>query len=312
MTVIHAPGCEHLRLETCIRQSALKRLAESSPRHVQAEYYSGTTPESSEAQAKGTLLHTLVLEPGEYASRHRVRPNAARNTLDGCKALIEWYAEQLEEFMLPVPPLTGTGVKPMQAWFDLAHAALSKEVTVTTQADLDDAQRMHAAVWSLEDAVAVLSHPGLQTEVTILWIDADTGAHCRATLDMFIAPCREWPQGLIVDLKTSRTAHPVGFGYQLEQLKYHWQADFYRRAFHAMFDHWPPYKWLVVENSGPVFGACLYECSEEYYPCARAEYEPLLTTLSDALTSGKWPGYPVPVVPLSPSRRMILRHERGE
>lgn len=311
-TTIHAPGCTDLAPALCVRQSQMKLLAGSSLAHVWSMYLDPARKEEpSRQQELGTLLHALTLEPSRFEEAFRIAPDCNLTTLAGAQILLAWLTEQAQDLLLPAPAPVGVKLPELRASIAQLQDLLAPHCTIVTASALADARRMHASLWGFREIARILAHPGVQTETRIIWRDAASGAPCQATLDLHIAPCPAYPQGLIVDLKSARSAQRAAFLKQAEQLCYHWQADHYRRAFHAVYGVTPPYVWVAVENAAP-FCANIIVCGDELCSYARAEYLPHLETLATALTTGDFPGYVYDPTPATPSRWMILRHERGE
>jgi hypothetical protein len=308
---IYAPGCEGLDPAQCVRQSYMKVLAASSLAHVWSQYLDpDRKPESSRQQELGTLVHALTLEPERFTDAFRIAPDANLTTIAGAQTLLAWLTEQANDLLLPVPTPLGGKLPELRGSILQLQAVLACHCTIVNEGDLTDARRMHAQLWAFPQIARILAHPGVQTETRILWRD-ESGAPCQATLDLHIAPCPDYPAGLIVDLKSTRSAQRAAFLKQAEQLAYHWQADFYRRAFASVYGATPPYVWVAVENAAP-FCANLIPCGNELCAYARTEYYPHLQVLSSALASGNWPGYAYDPTPAMPSRWMVSRHERGE
>lgn len=308
MRILYAPGCEDLQLEQCTRQSALKA-AQQSLLHCWHQYYSpNRTNDSSPAQALGTLTHCLTLEPGEFASRYIVAPTASRTSTDGCDALIEFYTATCEDRFLETPEFLGGKLADKRSYISALEALLTGAgFSLVSQSDLDAATQMHANLWKIPGIAAVLSHPLCQTEVTILWRDPETGLSCRVTLDIMVPPCPAFPCGIILDLKTTKDASFDAFRRDIEKYNYHWQADYYRRGFTALYGTVPPYGWAAVENTEPYLAA-FYECEEDFMTIARREYLPLLVAISRAMETGVWPGYPIEPQKMGPSKWLARKH----
>ena len=310
-TTIHAPGCDDLAPELCVRQSQMKVLATSSLAHVWAQYIDpNRKPESTRQQELGTLVHALTLEHNRFNDAFRIAPDVNLTTLAGAQAMLAWLTEQANDLMLPVPPSTGLKLQEMRASITALQELLAPHCTIVAASELADARRMHANLWGFPQIAAILSRPDIQTETRLLWRN-ESGAPCQATLDLFIPPSAELPTGLIVDLKSARSAQRDAFLKQAEQLCYHWQADHYRRGFAAVYGVMPPYVWVVVENTIP-FCANLIQCGDLLCEYARIEYYPHLQAISQALQTGVWPGYTYDPKPAEPSRWMMIRHERGD
>lgn len=311
MRIIRAPGCERLQPEECTRQSEFKA-AKLSLAHCWHQYYGpGKSDASSKSQELGTLTHCLTLEPGEFEARYVVAPTASRASTDGVNALIQWCQERLEDVFAewPDPPLEMRTIADRKSYLAILEELVTASgIVITTEAELEKARAMKAAIGKIPGAMAILTHPLAQFETTLLWRDWDTNCPCRATLDCMVPPCREFPQGIILDLKTTKCAALETFHRDIEQLCYHWQGDHYRRGFSAVFGTLPPYGWIAVENTAP-HCAAYYGADEEILAIARREYLPLLVAITEARASGVWPGYPTECQLIGPSRWLARKHE---
>lgn len=152
--------------------STLKRFAEAP---AKALVKRPDTP----ALAKGTLVHTAVLEP-----------------------------ELLEQQFQPTD-IERRGTK---AWDAAEAAAKAAGRELVKRADWDEAMRMRDAVQAHAVARELLG-PGLLTEQSIYWIDPITGLLCKGRCDGLRLDMR-----IIVDVKTTIDASPKGFGKQAANL----------------------------------------------------------------------------------------------
>jgi hypothetical protein len=86
--------------------------------------------------------------------------------------------------------------------------------------------------------------------------------------DFYVDPCDEYPNGLIVDLKTTNDASAKAFGYQCEDLGMHISAALYQSVMQVYFQRFsfdslvmPPFLWLAAEKKAP-FATAVYNCHE--------------------------------------------------
>lgn len=309
MTTLYAPGCEDLQLTQCTRQSALKA-AQQSLLHCYHQYYApDRTDDSSPAQSLGTLTHCLTLEPGEFSSRYVVAPVASMASLEGTGLLIDFYSAVLDDLFLDVPEFLGGKLADRKAHIAVLGSAITGAgLLIVTEKERSAAGAMHASLWSIPGIAAILSHPLCRTEQTIIHRDSETDLPCRATLDIMVPPCREFPTGIILDLKTTQNAEFHAFRKSIEVYNYHWQADFYTRGFTAIYGTTPPYGWAAVESTEP-YGAAFFECEEEFLTIARKEYLPYLKSISRAMETGVWPGYPKEPQKIGPSKWLVRKNE---
>jgi hypothetical protein len=153
-----------------------------------------------------------------------------------------------------------------------------------------------AAAFRRSDAARLLT--GGRSEVSMFWVDGETGMWCRGRLDYF--------NGRAVDLKTTTNAAPDAHGRTCAAYGYHIQAAFYLRGLEALaalglierppggfefvfafVEKKPPY----LSSSGALTAADLGTGDEL---CARA-----LRRFADCQATGHWPGYPAGIHTIS-------------
>lgn len=226
-----------------------------SPLHYFAEYVARAAERTESASMRlGTMVHTAVLEPGEWDARYIVAPDVDRRTKDG-----------------------------KEAWAQFQAAAKGREIVTN-----EEAAKAHAI------AAVVLEHPAAGTllrgdfleperEASYFWRDAETGLECRCRPDSFDGE-------VIVDLKTTTDASPSGFARSVANYGYHVQAAWYRRGVAAVTGRMPRHVIVAVETSAP-YAVAVYELDalaleEGDRLCQRA-----ITTIAECQRSGRWPGY---------------------
>lgn len=215
---------------------------------------------SSPAQALGTAVHTLVLEPSR--AMDDVIPDAFGTSRS--RDALAWRAEQ---------------------------AAAGR--TVLTQGEDTDpwSPSPWRAAWSARNAV--LAHPMAKAllgtgraEVSGYWTDPDFGVLCRLRADWL-----DEAHQVVVDLKTTRDAGMDAFARSAIEYRYHVQAAFYWDGLAAC--GWTPqaFVWVVVETQPP-YGVALYSVKPEDLELGRVLYRQDLRTYHECLREGRWPAYP--------------------
>lgn len=131
-----------------------------------------------------------------------------------------------------------------------------------------------------------------QTEVSIFWIDPETGANCKIRPDFMVEPCAMFPDGLIADLKTTDDASPAGFAKSAWNWDMHLQAALYPEGFMATFKTRKPpaFLWLAQEKSAPYANA-YYACPSKLSTYGRREVNRLRQIFAECLATDDWPGY---------------------
>jgi hypothetical protein len=288
---IFAPGCESIPIELCVRQSHLKH---ATPYHA---WQACKDDSSSPAQQLGTLVHRYVLEGGRDIL---VMPNASLNTLAG----VQTHIEALYRHLMPLTPSPSLPVRmgDLRRLYNELYNELEPSL-VASESDDREAQAIANAIQQHPTAGELLTDFALETEVQLVWIDAETGAYCQGTLDGLIRPgsSERFPDGLIVDLKTAQDASPERFAgipdsfsrSAINRYGYHWQADHYSRGFEACFGSSPTYLIVAAETTDPSPDAvAVYEVPPWQRELARREYLERLRHFGHAFKSRRFPGYP--------------------
>ena len=144
-----------------------------------------------------------------------------------------------------------------------------------------------------EMARSVLAHPAAKgllsradmTEVSAIWT-AD-GVERKARFDAVLSR-----EKIILEAKTTVTAHPDEFDREVFNRRYHWQAAWYLDAIEAVTGEtgWS-FVWIAVEKTPPYPVAC-YCPDAEMLDLARQQYAPLVELYRECTESGIWPAYP--------------------
>ena len=143
-----------------------------------------------------------------------------------------------------------------------------------------------------ECAASVMAHPTAsklfakgKSEVSLFWVDEETGHPCKARVDFLNA------SGYIVDLKTTRDASPEGFGKSMFNFGYHRQEAFYSDGYEACFNH--PAKaflFVAVETEAP-YAVAVYQLDSEGVDLGRTQYRGYLNLFAECSKKDHWPAY---------------------
>ncbi len=238
---------------SAIGASGLKKLAKS-PAHFHAAYLDENRQENvpTPTMKAGTLAHCAILEPAALDDRYVIKPEGHDGRTKEGKA---WCASM--------------------AGFE-----------IVTADQLLTAQRQAAALRALPDIGALLSSG--RPEVSVFWIDAETGVHCKCRPDwVHTTDDGVW----LVDVKTTVDASPAGFPKQIAKLGYHIQAAHYSAGWTAATGQRVlGFIFAAVESDYPHVAAAytldqvaMVEGSDE---CAR-----LLDLYAECVRTNRWPGY---------------------
>lgn len=259
MSIIHGMSNADYHELPSVSSSQLKTILRS-PAHYREAYLSGKEKKAPTADMLlGSLTHTLFLEPEQFA---------------------EEYVESVKFDMRT------TAGKTAAATF----AELAAGRTSVTAEQIQQAQNMANA---LCDSIAYNAMTGGYAESSIFFQDADTGLQCRIRPDYHVAPGDAWPDGLIIDVKSTDDARAEAFARTCVKFGYDLSAAMYSDGFMQEYgtQNPPVFLLLVVERDTPHGVAC-YEISDEMLAKGREKYRKAMNALAACQESGEWPCYP--------------------
>lgn len=304
----------------------LKRMLQS-PFHA---HYARTHPaEPGAALRFGTAWHSSFFEPekfaAEFATGHDAHPATNRAkvladvlggviNLDHLVALPEGLSTKTKEGRALVADLESEGKIPLDgADFAFVHEwqpRLAGRVVIAEE-DLDKITTMNASAHA-HPITRVLLDPKLggMAEPSIFTTDEETGVRLRVRPDWLVPPCAMFPNGLIVDGKTTGDASPAGFARQAWNLGYYLQAGLYPMVVQKLFKSkgLPDFLWLAIEKDAPHCSAyyaatwTTQEADGSEYPGIMQhgfnEVRRLLPIYAECERTGVWPGYSQEVAPI--------------
>jgi hypothetical protein len=224
--------------------SRIKLLEDKSPRHVK---HASEHPDNDTA-ARGMLraVHALVLEPDNFGAQYSVF--AGRRT-----------GRAFEEHCAAHPGATVLNARE----YDLARAAA-------------DAIRSHAVV-------ARLLSTG-SPEVSITWLDGETGLPCKGRVD--------WLGAALVDLKTLGTTNERSVASLVAKNLYHGQLAHYDDGLRAHEIEVPAF--IVVAEGKEAHDVAVFEVDEGIpdgsLTVGRKLRDRLMRKLADCVALDHWPG----------------------
>ena len=222
---------------------------------------------STTAMDEGAATHMLMLEPDQFKDRF-----AIKEKVDGrSKAGKEYNA---------------------------VFAAENEGKTILTTEQLAKCEAMANAAFNHEAAAELLRKPGIN-EATVLFNypakGMANGMACRSRIDKII-PGDGAADGIIIDIKTAKSASPNGFQRAIINYNYHQQAMFYRDGLAACGEpgyegaaDWP-FVWIVVESSAP-YCVGVYTMDDEPAQRGRELHQQAISTLAACLKENHWPQY---------------------
>lgn len=253
-----------------------------SPAHAWHWAHADDSEEETAALTFGKAYHMATLEPERFRDSYFVMPadaprdlrylrNAAKPS-DATKQAIEWWdcfeAEAAGRIMLS------------RKDYDLAAAMAESQ----RRCPMEFAGGVNITLAELIDEC--------ETEVTVYWIDEDTGLLCKLRADL-------WSEDLAFagDLKSCFDASPEAFGRAIHSHRYHVQHAHYCEGFRAAGFPLKSFGLLPVEKRAPHVPAT-YHVDAPSEERGWAIRQRSMRKLAACVKSGRWPGYTTTMTPI--------------
>lgn len=242
-----------------ISSSALKKLLKSAA-HYQA--YLNEDKETSKEMTLGSLVHTLILEPDKLEEQYFVGEFNVRRGKD--------YEAALK---------------------------LAGDRTVVTQEEFEKAEQIVEAF-----RAQAIDHPLLngkeaklldgEKEHSYYWEDPKTAILCKCRPDNLT------PDGMVIDIKTTRDAGLDSFQKTVTMFGYHLSAAFYLRGIEAVTGVRPKgFTIIAIETEAP-YAFQVFQFGEQALRIGTEEFEKALEVYAEAVSTDLWPAYGTKVVEL--------------
>lgn len=201
------------------------------------------------AMALGTAIHSAILEPETFEARYYLGQDVRRGT---------------------------------KAWETLE--AMAGERIVLKPDDWATCMGLRDAVHGHYSASSLLA--GIQTELSLYWIDPETGLKCRGRVDGLKG---EWDT--LLDLKTTTDVRPGTISRKIADMRYHVQDSYYRFGYECLTGS-PPgtFIFLFVEIEPP-YALRLYELHPRALELGGRLYRRDLNRYAQCYRDNHWPGY---------------------
>lgn len=249
--------------------SDLKVLLHQTPLHLWARKFDPARKPQTQTPAKllGSAIHCATLEPDDFPYRYAVVPEG----IDRRSKIGKEFYQELE----------AGGQSPLTA--EQYAAVMSTSTSLRTHPIISYLLSLHGKV-----------------EQSMYWRDKATGVICRMRPDYMIEPCSQFPNGLILDLKSAEDASPVGFAKAAYNYAYHMQAAWYPDGFQQIFGtrEAPAFIFGSAEKEAP-FAAAVYSASAEQIRLGRYHNRRLLEQYAQCLAADQWPGFNQEASPLA-------------
>lgn len=245
-----------------LSQSKLKDLKQS-PKHFWAKHIdSNKEPQKdTEAMTFGRAVHMYVFEHGKFFEDYIITQKFDKRTKEG-KAQ---HAEFVEK---------------------------NKGKRLISQEEKDMIFEIGSSIYKKNTSKILFGNNAL-IEHELYWTDEEFNIDCKAKLDFFIEPCDKFPNGLILDLKTTINASSEEFGRSIHKYGYDHQVAFYCKAVKQIYKTggYPPFYFIAAEKTLP-YECAFYEASEEVLMVGLKKNQALMQKYKECLRLGEWNGYP--------------------
>lgn len=230
-----------------------------------AHFYSHNIAKEHEKERKacmdfGTLAHTLFLEPEQFSNEFVIAPVFDRRTKAGKEEAAAW--EQANEGKILV-----------------------------TEEQVQGANRIVKNLQTLSMYGVMQNNDGM-AEASFFFTDPIFGLELRVRPDYHIVPCSAFPNGLILDLKTTLDARAIAFQRQCGNFAYDLSAAMYREGFQQVYgtEGKPDFIFLAAENLAP-HNVKQYKASNLFLSVGEQRYYRAKELLAESLLLQEWDGY---------------------
>ena len=247
-------------------------------------YYITEAAEDEDATKEkdfGKAFHMAFLEPDRFDDVYAVMPQDA--------------PADMRRFRDAKKPSTAT-LASIDWWDNFAAKNAGK--TFLTAKAMDDCRGMAESLRRLPiefPGVKILCGELLalcQTEVSVYWIDEDTGIQCKLRADLFSEEL-----AFAGDVKSARSASRAGFSRAINARRYHVAHAHYCEGFRAVGCPLRSFALLPAEKIRPYIAAAWHidPASEERGWALRQR---AMSRLKQCLDTGIWHGYTTTIQPI--------------
>jgi len=251
--------------------SLLNRMESRSPLHARHEKDNPKSPTA--ALIEGTAIHKLILEPHEFYDEYKVAPQcgaikkssgerctnkATRMLADGSQYLCGVHAKGLPTVEIPANHCIAS--EDFVRWKNIAKAV-----------------KNHSLANKLIESA---SH----TEVSLLWMDEQTGLPCKARLDALMTGLN-----MLGDLKTTEDAGE-DFARSVHKYSYYRQAAWYLRGAQTCGLDVDAFAFIAIEKQPP-HDVVVYQTPERLTNIGNQELDGMMRKYAEVYDSGEWSGY---------------------
>ena len=234
-----------------VNNSLLWTLKTRSPFHAKwgRENPSKDTP----AKLFGHALHTWILEPTLFYGAYAIRPDCDKRTKAGKAVYADFLKTVTDQCIITADDLTS--------------------ILLIERAIVD--QGNHEFI---EEG---------RGELSIVWIDPDTGLKCKGRLDYVR---KDAGKNYLTDLKSAMNAAYRPFQMSVASYGYYQQMAYYHEGWRQLTGEASICTWLACEKDPP-YVSMLWVAAGEAILAGQKSFRKALDTYAECLESDKWPTY---------------------
>jgi len=250
--LLGVPSQEYHRRELHVAsKSALDQIARS-PAHYRSWLHEEPR-EPTPALAFGAAFHVALLEPAEFPKLYRTPPAFG--------------------------DLRTPANKQRKLAWEMEHAGKRD----LSEKDGKTIAGMLRSVMSHPTASRLIADG--QSEVTLRWVDEETGLLCKSRADYYVRSKR-----MAVDVKTTQDASPDEFARSVYNFGYHRQDALYRDGFRNVGEPIDHYAILAIEKEPP-YAVAVYVLDADAVGKGFTSVRLDMDRMAECVRSGEWPAY---------------------
>ena len=210
--------------------------------------------EATPAMTFGTAFHSFILEPDKFSHQVAVCPKCDRRTKAGKEVYADFTAESTGKVVISID-------------------------------EFETIQSMRESI-SRHPAAARLLSGGIAEQSVLFNLESNNGTiiKCKARTDFLT------PNGIVVDLKTTKDASQHSFLRSILNFKYYLQASFYMTGLSKISDKYERFIFIAIEPNPP-FRCEVYELSDEFLEYGYFKIKDLLELELKCRGYDFWPNY---------------------
>ncbi|KYK44565.1 hypothetical protein A1D31_14305 [Bradyrhizobium liaoningense] len=170
-------------------------------------------------------------------------------------------------------------------WKDVAEVCKADKKLLLTSGDFDGVLAIRDTVHADPWINSIITSGDGVNEASGFWIDPETGELCRCRPDRYRRDIK-----LILDVKSTASAHPDAFAKSVVNFGYHAQEAFYTDGWQACGQQVEGFAFLAFEKKPP-YAYAVYELPPSIVEEGRAMMRKALNTYAECRKANRWPAY---------------------